>query len=379
MTYKRHRAIKCAFLIAPLLFALSCNQDPAILTEYEGVNLIANKGFDSPDWAPDQGSVYMTYEEVTGITLPSGVTGSAVYRLEIKNLVDDGEFEVSPIGTALGTLPVPIWSTTGTATAEVSGVAVESGQSLLFDIPASSDTIEFDLSTLTDGYPINSNYILRFSFVATDKKKAYWFYFPDYSISTPEINLRTAEVSNETITQDFPEDFGITTSEFTSVGGSDRFYITGVVQSGYIDNFRAARTDVPLRVRIDLAWADGNNPEKLSLVSGWYKFSIWVRSDPDAVFTQNRLASDHVTIGIENAVSVFPDTGSPLSMNGWASISTIIFVQIDTPDDPSERVLELSVSPTDIKYANSRDVGSILITAPSLELFTDEAAALESN
>ena len=130
-----------------LLFIISCEQDPTILTEYEGVNLIANKGFDSPDWNPDQGATYMTFEEVTGVSLPAGVTGAAVYRLEIKNLVDDGEFEVG----AIGTTPAG-WSATGSATFEVSNVAVQSGNSLLFNNPARADTVEFDLLTLTDSY-----------------------------------------------------------------------------------------------------------------------------------------------------------------------------------------------------------------------------------
>ena len=51
----------------------------------------------------------MTYEEETGVPLPDGVTGAAVYRLEIKNLVDDGEFEVNGAPGA----PAGAWSSTG--------------------------------------------------------------------------------------------------------------------------------------------------------------------------------------------------------------------------------------------------------------------------
>lgn len=360
---------------------LSCEQDPTILTEYEGVNLIANKGFDDPDWTPDQDwpqpavPIYMTYEEVSSVTLPDGVTGAAVFRLEIKNLVDDGEFEDNPVGTEIELAPLSPWSTTGTAVADVSGVDVEGGNSLFFNIPGNTDIMEYGLSALADGYPDNSNYILRFQFLPTERK-GYWFYFPLYSIATPEINLRIAEVNDiPLIVKNFPDDFEISTSEFTSIADTDQFSITGTVQSGYIDHFRIVRTDIPLRLRIILAWADGNNPEGLPLVSGWYKFSFWARSDPDALTTSNRFASGNVSIGIENALSAFPETGSPLSMNGWERINKVTFVQIDEPADPSERVLELSLSPTDVKYANSRDAGSILITAPSLELFSDKASA----
>ena len=259
--------------------------------------------------------------------------------------------------------PLPAgWRATGGATVEVSNEPVGSGKSLFFDIPDLTATVEFDLTTLLDWQtpPPYSNYILRFNLKPVEAK-SFYFYFP-----TDE--LRTAEVRDATAIYNFPDDFAITTSEFTSAGATDAFYVTGQVQSGHIDDFRVVRTDIPLRLRINLPWADSERPGGLPLVSGWYEFTVWVRSDPDAVSTENRFAGGDVTIGIENQMAVFPDTDSPLDMNGWAEISMVTFVQIDAPDDPAEHVLELSVSPADIKYANSRDSGSILVTFPGLKL-----------
>jgi len=355
--------IACATVLA--LFS-SCDPDLTILTEYEGVNLIANKGFDSADWLPDQDTTYMVFEEVTGVTLPAGVTDSAVCRLEIKNLVEDGDFEQSNIGND----PIaPAWSTTGTGDVEVADIAALDGKCLLFNVPASSDTVQFDLSTLLDGYPESSSYILRFDFKANEAN-IFWYYFPTYNIDSKEKDLHTADVSNASQVQYFPDDFEITTSEFTSATGLEALYITGKVQTAYMDDFRIVRTDIPLRLRISLQWADPERPGGLRLVSGWYQFSVWVRSDPEAAITNNRFSSDDISIGIENEIAVFPDTDAPLDMNGWAQVSTTVFLQIDAPADPTADVLELSISPTDIKYANERDVGSLLITAPSLELYS---------
>jgi len=363
MILRSKRAFIFAALITVWLLMGSCEQDPTILAEYEGVNLIANRGFDSADWTPDQGTVYMTYEAVTGVALPSGVTGAAVYRLEINNLVADGEFETYPSGS-----PPPVgagWSVTGAATALVSGTEVSSGQSLFFDVPstAAADSFAFDLEAMIDGYPANSNYILRFVFVPTQTNFC-WFYFP-----THPGDLHIASVDTLSIPYDFPDAFEDITSEFTSNDTGDIFLITGRTAAGYIDDFRIARTDIPLRLRINLTWADPSRPDT-PLVSGWYKFSLWVRSDPDAASTPNSFAGDTVTIGIENALSVVSSVSSLPLVDGWAQISIVLFVQINEPDDHGAYVLELSVTPTDIANAQSRDVGSILITAPVLELFS---------
>lgn len=75
---------------------------------YAGVNLISSNGFDSGSWAVDQGATYMSFQSVaaslTGDNsqLPSG-TSNAIYRLEIKNLVPDGDFESDTVGAAPAT------------------------------------------------------------------------------------------------------------------------------------------------------------------------------------------------------------------------------------------------------------------------------------
>jgi hypothetical protein len=364
-----HEFVVCA--VAVILY-ISCDQDPTILTEYEGVNLIANKGFDSGDWVPDQGSTYMNFEEVAGVALPADVADSAVYRLEIRNLVEDGDFEQSTVGLA----PVAAWSTSGITpdpaddepVIEVAEISDFDGKCLDFDVPSPNKAVEFDLGSILDGYQQSKSYILRFDF-KPDSEALYFYYFPTYDSDDYFTDLHTADAKEITV-YDFPADFEITTSEFTSTGSADAFYITEAPQSGYIDNFRIVRTDIPLRIRITLPWADTGRPDELPLVSGWYEFSLWVRSD--TVAADNRFESHDVTIGVENDIAVFPDRGTPLDMNGWARISMVAFVQIDAPEDPSEHVLELSVSSTDLKYANSRDVGSLLIAAPALELFSSD-------
>lgn len=358
----------CAIFAAAVIALSSCEQDPTILTEYEGVNLIANKGFDSPDWVPDQGSTYMLFEEATGFDPPADAAGAAVYRLEIKNLVTDGEFEENIVGGA----SADAWTATGApgAAAEVAQIPDFEGNCLSFAVTQPTDTVEFDLTTISD-YREYSGYIIRFGLKVYDEKQ-YWFYFPSYDSVTFQENLRTITIEDLSRRYEFPDDFALTTSGYTSTPGPDTFYMTQQVQSGYIDNFRVIRSDIPLRLRITLPWADAERPENLPLVSGWYKFSVYVKSDPAAAGTPNSFASGDVTIGVENSTAVFPEIDSSVSLSDWTQVSTVLFVQINTPANTAEHVLELSVSPTDLKYANSRDSGSLLITAPSLELHVSD-------
>jgi len=83
-----------------MAFGISTCQQTDLFPEYRGTNLINSIPF--ADWTPDQTDPYMNYEQVTGTGYepPSGHSGAEVYRLEIKNLISNGDFETSTVGAA---------------------------------------------------------------------------------------------------------------------------------------------------------------------------------------------------------------------------------------------------------------------------------------
>ena len=109
MTYLRLGALLVA---ATAVLAITGCRPAAGFDEYRGVNLIESRDFDATDetgtalWQTDASNTYMTWEEVGSVTPPGVVTGP-VYRLEVKNLLANGDFENA-------TLP-GFWSAAGAA------------------------------------------------------------------------------------------------------------------------------------------------------------------------------------------------------------------------------------------------------------------------
>ena len=364
-----------SIILLVTVFLTMCRQNP-ILTEYDGINLIANKGFDT-DWTIDTTDDYMLFEEVTdagqlaALGLPEGVSGESVYRLEIKNVVPDGDFETA----AVGSLPSADWALSGSAVGEVSSALPASGaNSLLFDLTLPEDVVSFDFSALTDSYPDNAGYLVRFDII-TNTPTIFRFYFP----STLDIDLRTADIDDAAVVIDFPDDFVETTSTFTKTGGADLFSITGTAQTGYIDNLRLVRTDESLLLRLSLPWFDpdrptGPNGEALNLVSGWYQFRVWVKTDPTADTGINRYASDAISLGTNSSYSIRTDGEVTFDPSAWIQVGEVFFYQIDAPADPQDPtpVIELTISPTDILNSNSLDVGSLCLTSPTLHFYSSD-------
>ncbi|RKX84217.1 MAG: hypothetical protein DRP57_06375, partial [Spirochaetes bacterium] len=98
------KKIKLYFLGIAVLFlsalSLSTCKQTDLFSEYRGTNLL--DGIPFTTWVPDQTGPYMNYEEEsgTGCEPPSDHPGEEVYRLEIKNLIPNGDFEATTAGAA---------------------------------------------------------------------------------------------------------------------------------------------------------------------------------------------------------------------------------------------------------------------------------------
>ncbi|MGA2977031.1 MAG: hypothetical protein ABSF77_17120 [Spirochaetia bacterium] len=387
---RRSAAWLCVFA-ALLLAGCAPATDP--FASYRGVNLIA--GISLSKWAADQGAAYMTFEPVSAAAPSGGSTD--VYRLEIRDLVPDGDFEQSAVGlgangwTAIngGGLPDTLEVIDGAAAHAISG------HTMHFSTNQVADLISFDLRGATwgarDGFLANATYNLLFEY-RTDAPLVFEYHtrtsLPDSQICTWRVgggaSGATSDPSFDNLNE-FPGALYAGQSEIAVDGESNALCAFGSIdptlgqpQEAYIDNFRVVRTDIPCRARL-LLHRQGDTSQPL--LAGQYTFSVYVRSDPDVGTIPDRFASSSVSLGMLRRTPVSTDTvvtsgwqqafqngQDGLDFSSWTKLSIPLEAEETDPGN-SATTLELSVGPTDDTHgAEGKDCGSILISSPSLEL-----------
>ena len=138
----------------------------------------------------------------------------------------------------------------------------------------------------------------------------------------------------------------------------------------YIDNIRLMRTDLELRLRLTLPITGTTDQD---LIPGNYRFSIWVKRDPN--LGNNRFAANEVSLFARTATQFFQTVRSDAT--GWANWTSL---SLDIPVavlDAANPALELAIASTDRITANSSAAGSVLISAPSLQLCPSGFAAAD--
>ncbi|HUX11478.1 MAG TPA: hypothetical protein VMW87_00545, partial [Spirochaetia bacterium] len=382
-----------AIVFLSLLAGCSLNDN---FSAYRSVNLISSQNFSvSGSWTLDDTTgTYMGLSAVPAASAGS-LTGlptadqNSIYRLEIKNLMPDGDFSPDSAGTTPAN-----WSAQGTnsssATVSVTNAGIN-GNSLAISIGNSTDCrVSYALSAATAlvAGPIvtNATYRLQYDFEVTGSStlpssydngttaSIFWptrtsgsgvQYFPLTTSSTPEIS-------------------GISAPSYLSFGNLPG--AAGETPSILLDNIRIVRTDIPLELRLNVPYHDstGARPD---LISGDYQFTIYVKMDPTNTLTgtspqANRFPATAVSIGVNHAEngtisnngapSVHYSTGTD-AVNNWNTWTPITcdagVIQISPPAHPSDSVLQLYVSPTDlVNVLNGPTAGSILVAGPQLQM-----------
>ena len=384
-------------LLLPLLVLIAC--DPVDqFGDYRDVNLIDGKGFDSGVWEPDRDeSYYMNFEEVSSSI--AGSTGdlpddSGIYRLEIPNLVPNGDFEGSTVG---GGVPSPwvLINTSGLSSADVVDTSSSydiNGNTFYYDIDdKETDRINYDMqSNLKDGFKEGKNYIIRFN-IRSDGYTS--FEYNDGSSGFPGYSW-TLQAGTDMSIRSFPDENII--SLITAQSGATHNFTIGAldpdvqrVQTAYIDNFRVVRTDIDQFVRYEVPVVDssGSRPE---LIDGYYKFSVYIKEDPTNTTIQsadkvaNRFPASGVTLqmALKYDDEVYK-TSAPAAFHpddedtDWSEWTKVTLTSGDafsvTQFGTTEKVfIELRITPTDAAQAgNNKDAGSLLIASPSLEYLPD--------
>ncbi|MFP4383922.1 MAG: hypothetical protein ACLFST_02325 [Spirochaetia bacterium] len=385
------RLFTYAVVCGAVLLLISCPAGEDLFTEYRGVNLIENQGFESGDWQVSYGEAspafdYLRFEPVSTVNagttdgLPAGT--SSIHRLELVNLFPNGDFvENSP-----GDIPAG-WELRGPVG---SGRIFETTTTLKPDagLPMEGNVLHFKLNGLQwsifnfddpetgllDGFIPNSQYFIQFDSSCQ---------FPNlFSYTDLIIVKREWAIGNDTswsVTPFPPPEEG--DARFTTLEEFDYFSIGlpnegNNAQEGFIDNIRVGRTDIEQKIILQVPISD---PEELrpDLVDGHYRFSFYIKLESAGMISPaypNRFDADSISLSLKLSMgeeitqfqSFFSDEEG-WSRDEWTKITfqTPKVLQFDIPDEPDAEVphLEIALTPTN---SVSRDIGSILIAAPSL-------------
>jgi hypothetical protein len=383
-------AIFFFFLVLLLGAGAGCSMDNPF-AEIESSELLtdAQRQLATTEWHIDYGQTpaYSDYVQINSVTataagttagLPTGYDDD-IHRLSITNLIPNGDFE-----SALSA----DWSTVGGAIAAIAtapaqtntlGETLYSGNVLDFTITdPSADRIELNLNAAAPTSFVSTGfYLIRFDFSDSGAGDKYFQLqgFENGSWVTPVVTPNTI--------YSVPNDYSGIDTYFQ--GNSANIFTIGTTtgqgggMDGYMDNLRMLRTDIENRIVLEVPWsAGGTRPD---LVSGFYRFSLYIKNIPPAELPPNEFQSKSVTLGISNtpgglnsiynqAVHQSNDAGA--NWDEWTQISVDSFLQVDKPaTDPNDPVIFLCITPTNVQSAPFKDVGSILIAAPGLRYSSD--------
>jgi hypothetical protein len=394
------RRLLLAGAAASLLLFTGCPQGPGPYANYVGVNLIADQvlfGFPvAARWTADAAAVYEDFA-FEGSALPPGApAGAEVWRLEMKNLVPNGDFEVGAVG-----LPPAGWTfidggLIGPVSLEIiDGLQPESldGQTLYLKcMDKAFDMIDFDVrAAAADGFLQDNTYLVRFDY-RTNKDRIAFEYNNLPVLPLPE-GAWTWNVDGDagptfTGRYAFPPP-NIVPTVTVGPAAEQHYTFNSLLLSAahkveaYVDNLRLIRTNETYFARMSIA--DGE--AALPLVSGTYRFSIWVKLDPSATpVTFNRFATHAVELSLKRtyqtsagevstltAVRSFHDGvgGFDLAGGAWQQVSVELTGR-EWQTTGATVSMEIGISPTDETLgATSMDCGSVLVAAPILELLPD--------
>lgn len=288
---------------------------------------------------------------------PTGLSpASPVYRLELKNLIQNGDFE-----SVLGT-----WNATGAgnSTADLITSGAINGDSISLDIKPNSP-IRYSIVPSTTGTPSESmlvevtNYEVNFRWQASSA--------PSGENNQVRINDNSSPFSFNTNTLYARSTF------VAKVTNELVFEVPSIGWNCVIDDISIKKVG-GLELRLLLRQSD-TSPELKDLL---YRFSVWVCPDPDvdvhkAPYHLDVLDVDmRATKGLSSVStsprSAYKNTAAPsgISSNAWKKVETEVRSgNLMFPDGSDRYVLTLVIK------LDTALPGTILIAQPELRAFPD--------
>jgi hypothetical protein len=276
-----------------------------------------------------------------------------VYRLEVVNLIDGGNFESS----------VENWTTTGTATAVQWTTTTPLFGTGCAKVDLETNAAETYLSTAHagfSGFSATAAYNIFFRYTsATDTAKIIF----DEAISENPTKSITLAATGEGVQRDawYTLNSGYTHAPeiaICPINSSSTLY------NFYVDNFRVGRSG-NMELRLYLKIAD-TTP---ALETGTYSFSVWAYSDPLATTVQNPYPVDAFVVKMVSCagtVSLSTTSANYAAAAGWQKLTA-------TLDPGALQFTEGTLDPVlglVLDFNQSRP-GSVLLAQPELRFYPD--------
>jgi len=378
------------FLILPIL--TTCTLDTEYFKDYKDLNLIGNMplGGAWPDGTPFWQTLtykealgidpYMNWEAMTTVSPPADAPpGAAVYRLEIKNLIPNGDFTDT-------ITPLP-WTTAGTSRAVIEAATVIPGDpnqdldyftpvrptgadnSLWLTVRNSSDSVSFDLSPYAVD-TVNQLYLLRLKY-RSYSSIAYKFgqdYALDKFIDVSYKMMGLPELKNKTlpVVATIPDSNNLPAPFSFSAGIPHSLTFKGdkvVEQNLAIDDLQMV--NVTQNTAVSLKVPSINDTQKPLLQGALYTFSIAVKDEEVSALTPltaNAYAAEALTVKIWFIDNSFANK-SRLTFD-LADFNTLNFPISYTPGAGDPPVLQIDISPTEELNLSTLTCGRLLISDP---------------
>ena len=352
--------------------------------EYRGVDLIADRGFSAAGFIDSYiaGATppfdYVNYVEIADSTVYGGTTGlpavpGSIYRLELVNLLPNGDFETTAaLATPIGWFEDAGATLQGDATP---GDAI-TGMSAYFAVTGTTSTY-FDLRAgLADllVYPGTYHLNLRLR-RATDVIRVNFDYgsLTASALTLNGISWESDNTDPSRPVEEFPNDTNIdVVNIFPVAEGAEHYLYIGapedeaavIGQQGHIDDVRIGRYDILPHVALSLGTAvsDGS----LDILPGVYRFSVYVKSEIDSELTPNTANAfrpGQITLGINDRWDTTTIDDAAWSSSEWVQVHFGALLRSDDLAETDAVTLRLTVSSNENPM-----VGRILIAAPTFEL-----------
>lgn len=416
------------FSAAAALLAAGCSS-PSLFNEYKNESFLTTASLRDdawqlmPDYSFESGTSVSDYMDFSLDSSSGGPNGGPSYRLEIKNLLANGDFEN---GTANGWyhydgtgVPGGVNDpATGSAEAQMNepSQSMDGANYLYFSTTANyrlglvlnnANNVNYNSALINPNTYIDGKlYVFGFNYRAYDLTAYYEQNWDGTTLSLTDTSYQYKGGINGTdvnpgfnynyappLDPDLAEaNNGNVFTADNSSGADTLFFTSDTIQTAYIDNVTVVRDtsgDFDLRLRLKL---NIDHRSDLDLIAGYYRFSVYVKAENSG--TNNVFEADRVELGIngydtDNQMSyektkVFYKTSALHNLysqsgdsfqgdwsSGWTQLVFETNQTVQLPDISADSVMELTISPSNPGSSdngwNRLDAGSILIAEPSLE------------
>jgi hypothetical protein len=398
-----------------LVLTVGCNLNTNYFSDYSGKSILGNSGFGSGKWVETSGvGNYMTWTAASSDSNLSGLAGfstgpdgsSPAYRLEIVNLIPDGDFETETAGAT--TFYNPFWSLASSTvlfatTQNVTGYSLAlDNQSAYWLGSAGGDSLTLTLANGSNGALDAFNnaglltwgagaYRFRTDFINATSLNSLQVTLASSQGLTPTtadnvgnwLQNGLAQVSSSSSRVTLSQAFSTTSTEPTSLTVTFG-NISSTEYSLLLDNVRMVRTDIDTSVVLTFSSLSSGSLKLLpGSRTGAYTFTVYVQNDPTAVqgsttppHAPNRMEPSGLTLTINAAVksgsgsyqNFYPRSSAWAS--GWTKLTASLGFDFDDSDSElgGQPALTIKLTPTNTYDLSTGgpDAGSLLVAEPSL-------------